>query len=131
MTNYLCRFPDGTAGVGLLVVRTCYASAAFGVAALLPPLAVGATMLRVAAGVLALLLVTGLATRLAALVLGAAVLFVLPFSTTATQLLLAGHVGGCAAIALLGPGAYSLDARRVGHRVIHLRTRTPDRGGGD
>jgi len=131
MTNYLCRFPDGTAGLGLLVVRTCYASAAFGVAALLPPLAVGATMLRVVAGVLALLLVSGFATRLAALVLGAAVLIALPSSTTLQQLLLAGHVGGCAAIALLGPGAYSVDARRHGHRVIHLRTHTPDRGGED
>jgi hypothetical protein len=131
MTNYLCRFPDGTAGLGLLVVRTCYALAAFGVTALLPPLAIGATMLRVAAGVLALLLVTGFATRVAALVMGAAVLFALPSSATLNQLLLAGHVGGCAAIALLGPGAYSLDARRHGHRVIHLRTRTPDRGGGD
>jgi len=78
-----------------------------------------------------LLLLAGFATRLAALVLGAAVLLALPLSTTVQQLLLAGHVGGCAAIALLGPGAYSADARRHGHRVIHLRTRTPDRGGED
>ena len=131
MTNYLCRFPDGAAGLGLLVLRTCYASVPFGVAALLPPLAIGTTVLRLVAGVLALLLVSGFATRVAALALGIAVVAALPFSAPLQQALLAAHVGGCVAMAMLGAGAYSLDARRHGHRVIHLQTRPPDRGGAD
>lgn len=128
MTNYLSRFPDGAAGLGLLLARTCCAPAAFGVAALLPPLSVGATALRLATGVLALLLMAGLATRVSALVVGLAVLVAFPAATPLEQLLLVGQAGGCAAIALLGAGAYSIDARRHGRRVVHLRTRTPDRG---
>jgi len=113
------------------VLRACYASVPFGIAALLPPPGVGTTVPRVVAGVLAVLLVSGFATRLAALVLGLTVLAVLPFASPLQQSLIAAHVGGCAAIALLGPGAYSLDARRHGHRVIHVQTRPPDRGGAD
>lgn len=131
MTNYLCRFPDGAAGLGLLVLRTCYAPVPFGIATLLPPVAIGATVPRLIAGVFALLLVSGLATRATAIALGIAVLVALVFSTPLQLSLLVAHVGGCAAMALLGPGAYSLDARRHGHRVIHLQTRPPDRGGAD
>lgn len=131
MTNYLCRFPDGAAGLGLLVLRACYAPVPFGIAAILPPLTIGTTVLRLLAGVVAVLLLSGFATRLAALVLGAAILAMLPFSAPIQQALLAAHVGGCAAMAMLGAGAYSLDARRHGHRVIHLQTRPPDRGGTD
>jgi uncharacterized membrane protein YphA (DoxX/SURF4 family) len=79
-----------------------------------------------------LLLVAGLATRSVALLLGVAVAFALVDATDPLrQLLLAGHVGGCAAIMLVGPGAYSLDARRHGRRVIHLQSNTPDRGTDD
>jgi len=131
MTNYLCRFPDGAAGLGLLVLRTCYASLPFGIVASLPSTAFGTTVLRLIAGVLALLLVGGFATRVAAIILGVVVLVVLPFSAALQLWLLAAHVGGCAAMALLGAGAYSLDARRHGHRVIHVQTRPPDRGGAD
>ena len=131
MTNYLCRFPDGAAGLGLLVLRTCYATVPFGLAALLPPMAVGTTVLRVIAGIVAVLLVSGLATRLAALILGVSILATLPFSAPLHLLLLAAHAGGCAAMALLGAGAYSLRARRHAHRGIHVQTRPPDRGGTD
>lgn len=131
MTNYLSRFPDGAAGLGLLLARTCCAPAAFGVATLLPPLPVGAATLRLATGVVALLLVAGFASRAAAFVLGVAVIAAFPGATPLEQLLLAGNMGGCAAIALLGAGAYSIDARRHGRRVVHLRTRTPDRGDED
>ena len=131
MTNYLCRFPDGAAGVGLLLLRTCYAAVPFGIAVLLPPLSIGTTVPRLVAGVVAVLLVSGFATRLTALVLGVAILVAFPFSGPLQQPLLAAHVGGCAAMALLGAGAYSLDARRHGHRVIHVQTRPPDRGGED
>lgn len=131
MTQYVSRYPDGAAGVGLLLVRACYACVAFGVVALLPPTFAGQHALYLAAALVGLLLVAGLATRWAALLLGLAVLVALPASGVVQQLLLAGHAGGCAAIVLLGAGAFSIDARRHGRRVIHLQTNTPDRGGGD
>jgi hypothetical protein len=34
---------------------------------------------------------------------------------------------GCAALGLLGPGAYSIDANVFGRRVIRLEPRGPDR----
>lgn len=131
MTNYVCRYPDGAAGLGLLIVRASYAAVAFGVVAALPPGAVGIHALYWLAGLVGLLLVTGFATRWAALLLGVAAVLAAPASGHVEQLLLAGHVGGCVAIALMGAGAFSIDARRHGRRVIHLHTHTPDRGGHD
>lgn len=80
---------------------------------------------------MALLLALGFATRLAALLLGIAVLAMLAKSGPVQQLLFAGHVGGCMAIVLVGAGAFSIDARRHGRRVIRLQTTTPDRGAKD
>lgn len=114
-----------------MFVRTCYASVAFGVAAALPAFAAGSRLEYVVAGFVALLLTIGFATRLAALCLGVAVAAALSASNPVQQLLLAGHLGGCLAIALLGPGAFSVDARRHGRRVIHLPAHSPDRGTDD
>ena len=130
MSNYACRYPDGAAGLGLLLARTCYASAAFGVVALLPPPSASPHTLPFAAGCVALMLVAGLATRWAALLLGIGTLVALPASDVAQQLLLVGHAGGCGAIVLLGAGAYSVDAHRFGRRVIRVEPRPPERGGG-
>ncbi|MFD0320176.1 hypothetical protein [Lysobacter gummosus] len=65
------------------------------------------------------------------MLLGMAVVVALAMSTPAQQLFLVGHVGGCATIALIGAGAFSIDARRHGRRVIQLQTNVPDRGAGD
>jgi putative oxidoreductase len=126
MTNYVCRYPDGAAGLGLLFLRTCYASVAFGIAA--PATAIDSYLRFPAAALIALLLVLGFATRLAALLLGTAAAVALSTSSPPAQWLLAGHVGACAAIALLGAGALSVDARLHGRRVIHLQMSTPERG---
>lgn len=114
-----------------MFVRTCYASVAFGIAAMLPAIAAWSPLEYLIAGLVALLLTIGFATRLAAVFLGVAVAAALPASNPVQQLLLAGHLGGCAAIALLGPGAFSIDARRHGRRVIHLQANSPDRGTDD
>jgi hypothetical protein len=131
MSHYICRYPDGPAGLALLLVRVSYALAAFGVAAMLPAGLLGATFPCLAAGLAAVFLLIGFASRCAALLLGLAVAIDLALASPIQQLLLAGHVGGCAAIVLVGPGAFSIDARRHGRRVIHLQTNTPDRGGDD
>jgi hypothetical protein len=127
MTNYVCRYPDGAAGIGLLLLRVCYASVAFAVVAVLPPVPAGVHTLHAIAAVISLCLAIGFATRLAAVLLGLAALASVPGSGSVQQLLLAGHVGGCAGLALIGAGAFSIDARRHGRRVIHLQANTPDR----
>jgi uncharacterized membrane protein YphA (DoxX/SURF4 family) len=131
MTKYAYRYPDGAIGLALLFVRICYAFVAFGVATALSTIPVSANFIHLAAALAALLLVIGFATRLIALLLGAAVVVTLVTSSPAQQLLLAGHIGGCAAIALIGAGAFSIDARRYGRRVIRLQGNTPDRGASD
>lgn len=129
MSNYVCRYPDGAAGIALLLIRVSYAFVAFGVAVMLPAVSLGVTLLYVAAGLVALCLLIGFATRVAAALLGVAVIIALVAVGPVQQLILAGHIGSCAMIVLVGPGAFSIDARRHGRRVIHLQTKTPDRGG--
>ncbi|UNK47935.1 hypothetical protein MNR01_09030 [Lysobacter sp. S4-A87] len=129
MTNYVCRYPDGAAGLGLLFVRTCHVPAAFAIAA--SAVAVDPHVRYPLAGLIALLLVLGLATRLAALSLGVAAAVAMAASSSIEPWLLVGHVGGCAGLMLLGAGAYSVDARLHGRRVIHLHATTPDRGADD
>jgi len=131
MTRYVYRYPDGTTGFALLFLRICYAFVAFSVVT--PPSAVpvSANLLHLAAGLAALLLAIGFGTRWVALVLGITIVIALAMSSPVQQMLLAGHVGGCAAMVLIGAGAYSIDARRHGRRVIQLQANTPDRGADD
>lgn len=129
MTNYVCRYPDGAAGLGLLLLRLCYAPVALAIAA--PALAAEPQLRYPLAGLVVVLLVLGLATRLAALFLGVGTAFALAASRADAPWLLVGHLGGCVAMVLLGAGAFSLDARLHGRRVIHLQAKRPDRGGGD
>lgn len=130
MIRYAYRYPDGAAGVALLLARLCHGFVAFGVAALLSePL--GVNVPRLAAALATLLLALGLATRAAALVLGVGVAAAFCIADPVQQLLLAGHIGGCAALFVLGAGAFSLDARRHGRRVIRMQANTPDRGSDD
>jgi putative oxidoreductase len=131
MIKYVYRYPDGAVGVALLLVRMCYAFVAFGIASVLSAISASTPLLYPAAGLIALLLVIGFATRLASLFLGIAVVVALIVSSPAHQMLLAGHVGGCAAIVMMGAGAFSIDARRHGRRVIQLQANTPDRGSPD
>src|SRR5688572_26176114 len=79
MTNYVCRYPDGAAGLGLLLLRICHAPVALGLAAL--AIAWDPHVRFSAAGLIALLLVAGLATRLAALLLGIAAVVALSTSS--------------------------------------------------
>jgi len=131
MTRHAYRYPDGAVGLALLFVRMCYAIVAFGVAATLSATPAGASIFHLAAGLAALFLLIGFATRLVALLLGMAVVIALAMSSPTQQLILVGHIGGCAAIMLIGAGAFSIDARRHGRRVINLQANTPNRGSDD
>lgn len=127
--KYVTRFPDGRTGQALLFLRISYAIAAFGVAASLAGRTGDLLFLPVLLAALAMAI--GLATRMTALLLGVAIIVAMAMSSATLQLILVGHVGGAVTIALLGPGAYSVDARRYGRRVIQLQSSTPDRGADD
>lgn len=124
----MSRYPDGAFGAALLLIRACYAFVAFGVATAMSATPETTHVIRGAAGVAAVCLAVGFATRWIALALGIAVTFALTKSMPGEQLLLVGHIGSCLAIALMGAGAFSLDARRYGRRVIQLAPNSPDRG---
>lgn len=128
MIQYVNRYPDGAAGFALLLLRICHAFAAFGVANALPATPASTHALQYAAPLAALLLVIGLATRWVALLIGLAVFAAIATSDPTRQLLLMGLAGGCATMVLIGAGAFSLDARRHGRRVIQFQTPPPDRG---
>jgi uncharacterized membrane protein YphA (DoxX/SURF4 family) len=128
-------FPDGRAGFGLLLLRVAIGvSAAFqGRAFLLegenPTRWERAVVCLVIAG--GVLLVTGFLTPLAAILLGfcgfASLLswsLGMPILLPDNRLLFLSAIMAASA-ALLGPGAYSLDARLFGRREIIIPPRTP------
>ena len=123
-------FPDGAAGAALLLLRLSCALIAFPVLAGLPLSAPLERATLVAAVLLAVPLVIGFGTRVAATVL-AAIAFVAAFMTSVDVTLALARIGFCTALVLLGPGAYSIDARLFGRRVIRLEPRAPNRGSDD
>ncbi|MBC9035176.1 hypothetical protein IAG41_22530 [Sphingomonas sp. JC676] len=122
------RYPDGVAGVALLLLRCSDALIAFPLIARLPShflIAGGGLIISI---LIAFALSAGLATRAAALCLAMAAGIDIALANENLGLLVIAHIGGCTALALLGPGAYSIDAKLFGRRVIRLDPRAPDRG---
>jgi len=128
MMRSLSRYPDGAAGIALVLLRLACAWIAFLVIARLPfpqfsPNA--SIFVSVAFG---LTLALGFGTRIVAFVLAAttAAAFMTGNDSALTMI---ARACGCAALGLLGPGAYSIDANVFGRRVIRLEPRGPDRSG--
>jgi hypothetical protein len=118
MRSILPYFPSGAVGGGLLLLRL---SAALSLLAASDLDAGGATPW--IAGLLAIALILGLRTRLAAALCLGLALIAFPDSgglVVAIALILA-----TAAVMLVGPGAYSIDAIVFGRRTIRLPGR-PD-----
>jgi hypothetical protein len=110
-------FLGGVSGAALLLLRL---STAF-----LLPLAVFISLspslwLDVAVVLLAISLAAGVAVRLAASLAALVILFAASRSGGALSAILALQALQAAALALLGAGAYSIDARLFGRRVIQL-----------
>ena len=130
MIRYACRYPDGAAGIALLLVRLCCACAVIGVAAIIAG-AIEPGLVYPVAGFLGLLLALGLLTRAAAVLISTSVAVALFMGSAVHQLLLAAVMGCCTALAIIGAGAFSVDARRHGRYVIQLGKRPRDRGDRD
>lgn len=115
MLSGMPRFPSGAAGAGLLLLRGSVACSllplgASGNVALWQQLGIGAAILCLAAGY---------QVRIASAV---CLLFVAEHVLGAPSHLLTGLAPflGAAALALTGPGAFSIDARLFGRRIIVL-----------
>jgi hypothetical protein len=125
----MLRYPDGVAGIALLLMRLSYAVVVFVALARLWPAQASDWLLIVLSSMVSLAIVTGAGTRAAAMLLFAILVVDMLTVRGESALHFLASAGGVAALVLLGPGAYSIDAQRYGRRVIRLEPRSPDRGG--
>jgi uncharacterized membrane protein YphA (DoxX/SURF4 family) len=121
----LSTFAHGSPGLGLLVLRLAAGIALVvqGTQGLLahPPLA--AILVHIISIGIGMLLAVGLWTPYAGVLLVADALWQVYAYGPPFRWILLAAMG--AALTLLGPGAWSIDARRFGWRRVDLRDRTP------
>ena len=127
MARFLSRYPDGAAGIALVLLRLACAWVAFLVIAGLPFPRFSPNASIVASAASALALALGFGTRIIAFVSAAAAIALAFMTGSDIALTMIARACGCAALGLLGPGAYSIDANVFGRRVIRLEPRGPDR----
>jgi putative oxidoreductase len=127
VTTFLYRYPDGAAGIALVLLRLACAWIAFLVLARLPFVQFSPNTSRVVAAAFALALALGFGTPIVAFVPAAAALAAAFTTGSDIALTMIARACGCAALGLLGPGAYSIDANVFGRRVIRLEPRARDR----
>ena len=123
MQKLYVTFPDGAPGVGILFLR-------FAVGATLVAIASGprapALPALIVMGGLALTLLMGFMTAIAALLVAVLLGVCVAFGGFAAGPLEAATLAHSLALALLGPGAYSLDARLFGRRRLIFESRKQD-----
>ena len=127
MMRSLSRYPDGAAGIALVLLRLACAWIAFLVIARLPFPQFSPNASIVVSVAVALTLALGFRTRIVAFVLAAATMATAFMTGNDSALTMIASACGCAALGLLGPGAYSIDANVFGRRVIRLEPRGPHR----
>lgn len=117
MKHIFFAFPNGLAGVALLLLRASIVLSLF----LYPPIPFSQTWLSPFLHILAITIGVGVYTRTAAMLcaLGFALL-VWPMQWIPPQPYLI-HALDAGALALIGPGAFSVDALVFGRRTMHLR----------
>ena len=113
-------YPDGIHGIAVLVLRLSLAPAWFPVLSGLGSATPLSGMTAPFAAILALQLALGFGTRPVALILSCATLWCIFAQSIPPAPILIALAGSSAAVALCGAGAYSVDARLFGRRVIHL-----------
>jgi putative oxidoreductase len=127
MMRPLSRYPDGAAGIALVLLRLACAWIAFLVTAHLPFPRLSPNASLVVSAAFAVALALGFGTRIVAFVFAAAAIATVFMTGNDSALTMIARACGCAALGLLGPGAYSIDANVFGRRVIRLEPRGPDR----
>ena len=131
MTKFLSRYPDGAAGVALVLMRLSCAIIAYSMLARLPLPIFFSDFATILSAVIAFALVTGIGTRAIAFMLAGVAMVDVFKNFGDGGLAMIGNAIGYAALVLLGPGAYSIDANVFGRRVVRLNPHSPDRGSGD
>jgi len=126
MARFLARYPDGAAGIALVLLRLACAWIALLLIARLPLSRFSPNASLVVSAAFALALALGCGTRIVAFVLAAAAIASAFMTGTDSALTMIARACGCAALGLLGPGAYSIDAIVFGRRVIRLEPRGPE-----
>jgi hypothetical protein len=127
MTRFLSRYPDGVAGIALVLLRLGCAWIAFLVIPRLAWPQFSPNASTVVSAAFAFALVLGFGTRIVAFVSAIAAIAAAFMTGSDVALTMMARACGCAALGLLGPGAYSIDANVFGRRVIRLEPRAPDR----
>jgi putative oxidoreductase len=127
MATFLSRYPDGAAGIALVLLRLACAWIAFLVIARFPFPQFSPNASIVVSAAFALALALGFGTRIIAFVPAAAAIAAAFMTGSDSAVTMIARACGCAALGLLGPGAYSIDANVFGRRVIRLEPRGPDR----
>lgn len=107
-------FPSGSVGMGLLLLRCSVAIALFARISLADPY----DFMQAVFAVTGLAVICGLRTSLFA-VIGAGIAISMSFRTLSIELSLVTALGALA-LALVGPGAFSIDARLRGRRTVVL-----------
>ena len=125
----ILRYPDGLFGIALLLLRLSYAAIAYPALARLWPSPSNLVPVALCAVLVAVALLLGFGARAAGLLLVLALAAGFAGASGELAWFLLACAGGAAALVLLGPGAYSIDAHLYGRRVIRLEPRSPDRGG--
>jgi putative oxidoreductase len=131
VTRFLSRYPDGAAGIALVLLRLACAWIAILAIACPPWPQVSPNASKVVAAAFAFSLALGFGTRVVAFVLAAAAIATAFMIGSSIALTMIARACACAALGLLGPGAYSIDANVFGRRVIRLEPRAPDRRSDD
>jgi putative oxidoreductase len=116
----MSRYPDGAAGLALVLLRLACAWIACLVIARLPLSQWAPNTSIVVSAVFALALALGFGTRIVAFVYAAAAIATAFMVGSDGALTMIARACGCAALGLLGPGAYSIDAKVFGRRVIRI-----------
>lgn len=126
VTRFLSRYPDGTTGIALVLLRLACAWIGLLEIARLPFLQFSPNASIVVSAAIALALALGCGTRFVAFVPAAAAIATAFMTGSDNALTMLARACGFAALGMLGPGAYSIDAVVFGRRVIRLEPRGPD-----
>ena len=110
-------FPERLPGAGLLLMRAAVALASAAAIKLFAPLPL---WVQAAACLLAAAILLGLCTRITALVSAAVALIAALRVGDGLGWAAASFALSLIALAMIGPGAYSIDARLFGRKVINL-----------